>query len=87
MTAWHKFLSVPDILERLGDGVKTPEQVMGDLQERLAGAWKKRWRKAKAKKPTGVKPPTRYLHGGHSSVYRIQRNLHELSVDPDQTNS
>jgi Transposase DDE domain len=86
LTAWQKFLSVSQTLEWLRDGVKTPEQVMAYLRDRLAGAWKKRWRKAKAKKPQKEKPPTRYLQGGHSSVYRIQRNLHELSSDPSQTN-
>jgi hypothetical protein len=86
LTAWHKFLSVPQTLEWLGDGVTTSEQVTAYLRERLAGAWKERWRKAKAKKPPKEKPPTRYLLGGHSSVYRIQHNLHELSMDPDQTN-
>jgi hypothetical protein len=86
LSAWHKFLSVAQTLEWLGDGVKTPEQVMAYLRERLAPTWKARWRKAKAKKPPKEKPPTRYLHGGHSSVYRIQRNIHELSSDPAQTN-
>ena len=86
LTAWHKFLSVPQTLEWLGDGVTTSEQVTAYLRERLAGAWEERWRKAKAKKPPKEKPPTRYLLGGHSSVYRIQHNLHELSMDPDQTN-
>jgi hypothetical protein len=86
LTVWHKLLSVPQTVEWLGDGVKTWQQVMAYLRERLAGAWKKRWRKAKAKKPAQEKPPTRYLHGGHSSVYRIQRNLHELSPQPEQTN-
>jgi hypothetical protein len=86
LTAWHKFLSVARTVEWLGGGLTTAEQVMAYLRERLAPTWKARWRKAKAKNPPKEKPPTRYLHGGHSSVYRIQRNLHELSSDPDQTN-
>jgi hypothetical protein len=86
LTAWQKFLSVAQTVEWLGDGVETAEQVTAYLRERLAQTWKARWRKAKVKKPAKEKPPTRYLHGGHSSVYRIQRNLHELSSDPDQTN-
>src|ERR1700683_880100 len=86
LTVWHKFLSVAQTVEWLGEGLTTAAQVMAYLRERLAPTWKARWRKAKAKKPPKEKPPTRYLHGGHSSVYRIQRNLHELSSDPDQTN-
>jgi Transposase DDE domain len=86
LTVWQKFLSAAQTVEWLGDRVKTPEQIMAYLRDRLAGTWKARWRKAKAKKPPKEKPPTHYLHGGHSSVYRIQRNLHKLSSDPDQTN-
>jgi hypothetical protein len=86
LTAWHKFLSVAQTVEWLGDGLQTAEQVMAYLRERLAPTWKARWRKARTKKSPKEKPPTRYLHGGHSSVYRIQRNLHEISSDPDQTN-
>src|SRR3954452_3175229 len=84
LTVWHKLLSVPQTVEWLGDGVKTWAKVMAYLRERLAGAWKKRWRKAKARTPAEEKPPARYLRGGHSSVYRIQRNLHELSPQPQQ---
>jgi hypothetical protein len=85
LTAWHKFLSAAQTVEWLRDGVETAEQVIAYLQERLAPTWKVRWRKAKTKKSPKEKPPTQYLKGGHSSVYRIQRNLHELSSEPDQT--
>jgi hypothetical protein len=86
LTVWQKFLSAAQTVEWLGDRTKRPEEIMAYLRDRLAGAWRSRWRKAKTKKPTKEKPSTQYLHGGHSSVYRIQRNLHELSPDPDQTN-
>ena len=86
LTAWQKFLSAAQTVEWLGDGARTPEGLRAYLRGRLVGTWKARWRKAKAKKPPKEKPPTQYLHGGHSSVYRIQRNLHKLSSDPDQTN-
>ncbi len=86
LTAWCKFLSVAQTMEWLRDGVKTAEQVLAYLRKRLAPTWNARWRKAKTKKSPKEKPPTRYLKGGHSSVYRIQRNLHELSPDPGQTN-
>jgi hypothetical protein len=81
LTAWHKFLPVALTLEWLDDGVKTAEQVREYLRQRLAGAWKKRWWKAKAKPSAKQKPTTQYLKGGHSSVYRIQRGLHEVSPD------
>jgi hypothetical protein len=86
LTAWQKFLSLDETLEWLGTAVKTPEQVMAYIRKCLAGIWQKRWRKATAKKPPKEKPPTHYLKGGHSSVYRILRGEHELSTDPAQVN-
>src|SRR5439155_1016340 len=76
LTAWHKFLGPQQTLAWLGDGFATAAQVRAYLRERLAGVWSKRWEKAptKARKPS---PKRRYLKGGHSSVYRIQRGLHE----------
>lgn len=86
LTAWHKFVSVGQTVEWLQDEVETSGQVMTYLRARLAGTWNGRWQKAKPKKPPKKKPPTRYLKGGHSSVYRIQRGLHEVSSDPAQIN-
>jgi hypothetical protein len=86
LTAWHKLVSVADTLAWLRDGVTSREQVRAYLRARLAGTWKERWRKAPPQKPPQKKPPTRYLKGGHSSVYRIQRGLHEVSSDPAQVN-
>jgi hypothetical protein len=86
LTAWHKFVSVADTVEWLRDGVQSRAQVMAYLRERLAGTWQARWQKTLPKKPSQKKPPTRYLKGGHSSVYRIQRGLHEVSSDPAQVN-
>jgi hypothetical protein len=86
LTVWNKFLSVAQTVQWLGDRAKTPEEIMAYLRDRLASTWKARWRKAKTTKPPKEKLPSQYLHGGHSSVYRIQRNMHELSSDPEQTN-
>jgi len=86
LTSWHKFLSVGQTVEWLGSEVKTREQVMAYLRERLAKTWNARWLKATPKKSPKKKPTTQYLKGGHSSVYRIQRGLHEVSSDPAQVN-
>jgi len=86
LTSWHKFLSVGQTVEWLGREVKTREQVMAYLRERLAKTWNARWWKATPKKSPKKKPTTQYLKGGHSSVYRIQRGLHEVSSDPAQVN-
>jgi len=59
---------------------------MAYLRERLAGAWKACWQKATPKEPAKKNRRRGYLKGGHSSVYRIQRGLHEVSSDPAQVN-
>jgi DDE family transposase len=80
LTAWHKFLTPMQTQAWLEDGVQTAAQVMAYLRRRLAGVWNKRWLKAATKKrcPAGKRE---YLKGGHSSVYRIQRGLHEIRDD------
>jgi hypothetical protein len=80
LTAWHKFLGPEQTLAWLADGVQTAAQVRAYLRERLAGVWQKRWQKAPTKK-RAPQPKRRYLKGGHSSVYRIQRGLHEFGPD------
>jgi Transposase DDE domain len=86
LTAWHRFLSVEQTVEWLGDKVQTAAQIRAYLRDRLASTWKPRWQKAKTKPQRRKKPATVYLKGGHSSVYRIQRGLHKVSSDPDQVN-
>jgi hypothetical protein len=66
LTVWQKFVSAAQTVEWLRDRAKTPEEIMAYLRDRLASTWKDRWRKAKTKKPPKEKPPTQYLHGGHS---------------------
>jgi hypothetical protein len=80
LTVWHKFLAPIQTLAWLGDGIETAAALMAYLRERLAGVWNKRWLKAATKKrsPLGKRD---YLKGGHSSVYRIQRGLHEIHDD------
>lgn len=80
LTAWHKFLGPQQTLAWLADEVKTAAQVRAYLRRRLAGVWDEGWQKAATKKRPP--PPKRqYLKGGHSSVYRIQRGLHEINHD------
>lgn len=77
LTAWHKFLSPLQTRQWLADDVQTAVQLRAYLRSRLAGVWNKRWLKAVTKKR---RPPGKreYLKGGHSSVERIQRGLHEI---------
>jgi hypothetical protein len=85
LTSWHQFVSVAQTVEWLGDGVRTAAQVQSYLQARLAATWQRRWQKAKTR-PRRPKPATQYLKGGHSSVDRMQRGLHQVSSDPAQVN-
>jgi hypothetical protein len=53
-----------------------PECLREYLRDLLGPTWREWWTKSpprKKSKPT----PTEYLKGGHSSVYRIVRGLHE----------
>lgn len=81
LTAWQQFLSPKKTLEWLDDGVHTAAQVRAYLRRRLAKRWDEQWRK-RPTVPRGPKPPTQYLQGGHSSVYRIQRGLHKVHSEP-----
>jgi Transposase DDE domain len=80
LTAWHKFLGPCQTLAWLEDGVETAAQLMAYLRGRLAGVWNARWLKAATKKRSPA-AKREYLKGGHSSVYRIQRGLHEIRDD------
>ena len=81
-TVWHKFLTPVQTQQWLADGVRveTSAEVMAYLRRRLEGVWNKRWLKAATKRrsPAGKRE---YLKGGHCSVYRIQRDLHEIRDD------
>jgi Transposase DDE domain len=80
LTAWHKFLTPAQTLAWLADGVQTAAQVRAYLRRRLVSVWDARWLKAPTKKRL-PQPKRQYLKGGHSSVYRIQRGLHEINHD------
>jgi hypothetical protein len=83
LTAWHKFLGPQQTLAWLRDEVRTAAQVQAYLRQRLAGVWSERWQKAPTQK-RAPRPKRQYLKGGHSSVYRIQRGLHEFGPDFSQ---
>ena len=64
----------------------TPEDLQRYLRERLGGVWKERLRKSKTTKRGPKKTPRAYLKGGHSSVDRIRRGVHEeILIKPRKT--
>lgn len=84
MTAWMKVIG-PDgtiaVLDRtLFAG---PEAFRSYLRRTLGGIWTDRLAKAKTTKRPPKKPPRAYLKGGHSSVDRILRGVHqEIAIKP-----
>ena len=84
LTAW---------MEVIGPGVTTEvlsaAPVVGAvdlrrfLERTLSGVWTDRWTKQKTRKRPPKGPPRAYLQGGHSSVDRIVRGVHnEIPIRP-----
>jgi hypothetical protein len=81
LTGMVEVLGVPAILECYGGAGWTTERLAAYLAAVLGGVWRDWWVKSPAKPP---RPPTRteYLKGGHSSIYRIVRGLHQTVPEP-----
>ena len=78
LTSWMKVIgpdATPDVL-----AAKTFSNVADFrryLQQTLGGVWTKRWIKQPTRKRPPKQPPRAYLKGGHSSVDRIVRGVHQ----------
>lgn len=78
LTAWMKMIGPAATLGVLHATMFAgPEEFRSYLQRKLAGVFTKRLAKAKTTKRPPKKPPRAYLKGGHSSVDRILRGVHE----------
>ena len=78
MTAWMKVIGPGATLGVLQATMFTgPEDFRRYLQRTLSGVFTDRLAKAKTTKRPPKKPPRAYLKGGHSSVDRILRDVHE----------
>lgn len=78
LTAWMKVITPALTLAVLSATiVMGPEEFKRYLERKLAGVWTARMAKAKTTKRAPKKPPRAYLKGGHSSVDRIRRGVHE----------
>jgi IS4 transposase len=76
LTGIVEVLGTPAVVAHYADGKWTAERLRTYLATALSGDWRDWWTKSpprKKSKPT----PTEYLKGGHSSVYKIVRGLHE----------
>jgi IS4 transposase len=77
VVALHEVLSAEEVV-----GLFTERRTGGELRRYLRGllaaAWSDRWLKAQAKPPKrpAAPEPTKYLKGGHTSVYRLLQGAH-----------
>lgn len=82
LTGLLEVLGPPAVVAYYADGRWTADRLREYLARVLGRAWRDWWTKSPPRKPS--KPtPTEYLKGGHSSVYRIVRGLHETIPEPD----
>ena len=84
LTAWMKVIGPLATLAVLQATVLTgPEEYQRYLRHILSDVWTDRLTKAKTTKRAAKKPPRAYLKGGHSSVDRIRRGVHnEIPIKP-----
>ncbi len=76
LTGLNEVLGIPAVVAHYAAVRWNPEALREYLRDLLGPTWRAWWTKSpprKKSKPT----PTEYLKGGHSSVYRIVRGLHE----------
>ena len=81
LTGMIEVLSTPTVVAYYADGKWTAERLRKYLEEVLGKTWRDWWQKSPPRKPS-QKLPTEYLKGGHSSVYKIVRGLHETIPEP-----
>jgi Transposase DDE domain len=80
LTGIVEVLGTPAVVAHYADGTWTAARLRTYLNAVLGGTWRDWWKKSPPRKKT--KPtPTEYLKGGHSSVYKIVRGLHETIPD------
>jgi Transposase DDE domain len=76
LTGLVEVLGTPAVVEYYADGKWTAERLRKYLDDVLGSVWRDWWKKSPPREPS--KPvATEYLKGGHSSVYKIVRGLHE----------
>lgn len=81
LTGMVEVLGAPAVVTHYVDIRWTPDRLRKYLEKVLGGTWRDWWQKSPPRKKS--KPPRRqYLKGGHSSVYKIARGLHETIPDP-----
>jgi hypothetical protein len=82
LTGLVEVLGAPAVVTHYAGRRWTAAALREYLAALLGPTWRHWWTKSPPRKPTKT-VPTEYLKGGHSSVYRIARGLHETIANPD----
>lgn len=82
LTGIVEVLGTPVVVAYYADGQWTAERLRTYLAGVLGPTWRDWWTKSTPRR-TSPPTPTEYLKGGHSSVYKIVRGLHETIPEPD----
>jgi hypothetical protein len=81
LTGLVEVLGAPAVAAHYAGGGWTAGRLRAHLDQVLGKTWRDWWTKSPPRKKSKP-PPTEYLKGGHSSVYRIVRGLHETIPEP-----
>lgn len=81
LTGLIEVLGTPAVVAHYADGKWTAERLRTHLGQVLGQTWRAWWQKSPPRKKSKP-PPTEYLKGGHSSVFRIVRGLHVTIPEP-----
>jgi hypothetical protein len=84
LTGIVEVLGTPVVVASYADGNWTAERLRTYLDAVLGTTWRDWWTKSPPRQKS-TPLPTEYLKGGHSSVYKIVRGLHETIPEPNPT--
>ena len=76
LTGLNEVLGIPAVAAHYDERRWGPDHLREHLRDLLGPTWREWWAKSPPRKKSAP-TPTEYLRGGHSSVYRIARGLHE----------
>lgn len=84
LTAWKELLPLQTTMTIIETTLASEGRELREwLEDRLSTAWTDRWRRSPTRKQPGERKYRAYLCGGHSSVHKIQHNLHsEVRLEP-----
>lgn len=82
LTGMLEVIGTEAIVEQYSDVSWTAEGLRKHLDRVLGSTWRDWWKKSPPRKKS-KRTPTAYLKGGHSSVFKIARGLHNIIPEPE----